>query len=196
MNESVRERRRQRVREDVLDAVRELLSTKGYSQISVDEIAALAGISKPTLYSYFDTKETVVVAALLREFEQLGDMLAAPLEQTTPLERMTQILRAVLQTQLSRGHTTMHPNDLELVKLLFAHERSKTCMRELETAAKSLVQAAITCGEIDPAYDVYTVVRVFFSMANSIRLPMFMPPDGPAFIDTIVALWRRGVAPR
>ena len=53
MTVSLRERRRQLLYDEILTAVGELLGEKGYSAMSMDELAARVGISKPTLYSIF-----------------------------------------------------------------------------------------------------------------------------------------------
>ena len=46
--------RQWKLREDaILDAVAELLSTKGYNAMTMDDIANLVGISKATLYLHF-----------------------------------------------------------------------------------------------------------------------------------------------
>lgn len=48
--------RKQSYRNAILKAAEELFLEKGYSATSIDEIAARAGITKPTLYSYYPSK--------------------------------------------------------------------------------------------------------------------------------------------
>jgi outer membrane protein TolC/AcrR family transcriptional regulator len=61
--------RQRRLREDaVLDAAAELLAERGLAATSMDEIAARVGVSKPTLYQHFPSKDAVAVAVLLRRF--------------------------------------------------------------------------------------------------------------------------------
>jgi AcrR family transcriptional regulator len=61
--------RQRSLREDaVLDAAAELLADRGFAATSMDEIAARVGVSKPTLYQHFPSKDAVAVAVLLRRF--------------------------------------------------------------------------------------------------------------------------------
>ena len=53
--------RSERKRRDILEAAAEVFLREGYVGASMDEIAALAGVSKPTVYGNFNSKETLFV---------------------------------------------------------------------------------------------------------------------------------------
>jgi AcrR family transcriptional regulator len=58
----------------ILKAAVELMTTKGYKDTSLREIAKLAGVSNPTIYNYFPTKEKILYAYIeqkLIETEQI-----------------------------------------------------------------------------------------------------------------------------
>ncbi len=46
----------------MLRAAAQVFGERGYHRASMDEIAARAGITKPMLYSYFDSKEGLFAA--------------------------------------------------------------------------------------------------------------------------------------
>src|SRR5215510_9029892 len=50
------------VKQTILDKSLELFSAKGYEGVSVSELTEAAGITKPTLYYYFGSKEGVFEA--------------------------------------------------------------------------------------------------------------------------------------
>jgi AcrR family transcriptional regulator len=58
-------------REQLLNAGVELLTERGYDQVSIEEIAEAAGVSKGLLYHYFPTKKDFLLAALRRGEEEL-----------------------------------------------------------------------------------------------------------------------------
>ena len=58
----------------ILDAALKVFSHCGYSGASMDTVAAEAGLSKPTLYQYFDSKEQLFTAMMLQKRD---DMLLA-----------------------------------------------------------------------------------------------------------------------
>ncbi|HEY6086476.1 MAG TPA: helix-turn-helix domain-containing protein, partial [Burkholderiaceae bacterium] len=60
-----------RVREDaIVQAVNRLLATKGYDLMTVDEVAADAGMAKASLYKHFTSKEELAGAAMVRALER------------------------------------------------------------------------------------------------------------------------------
>lgn len=59
----IKKERERRV-EDILVAARSVILLKSYSSATMDDIAAEAGISKPTIYQYFNTKEELFVQML------------------------------------------------------------------------------------------------------------------------------------
>src|SRR5688572_14693748 len=72
----VTEKRRRRlprqVREQqIIDEAVRVFSKRGYHGASVDEIADLAGISKPMVYLYLESKEGLFTACIRREAERL-----------------------------------------------------------------------------------------------------------------------------
>ena len=57
----------QRVREEaIVAAVNRLLATKGYDAMTVDEVAAEAGMSPGNLYRYFPSKDAIVAGLFSR----------------------------------------------------------------------------------------------------------------------------------
>lgn len=58
------------LREDaVLDAAAELMGAHGYAHTTMDQIAERVGISKPTLYQHFRSKNAIVEGVMLRNQE-------------------------------------------------------------------------------------------------------------------------------
>jgi TetR/AcrR family transcriptional regulator, mexJK operon transcriptional repressor len=53
-----------RKREAILHAARDLFPQRGYAGASMDEVAAMAGVSKVTIYKYFSDKHTLFVAVV------------------------------------------------------------------------------------------------------------------------------------
>ena len=65
------EKRRQREKdqrhESILNAAEKLFFSRGYDNVSMDEIANEAELSKPALYYYFKDKESLFSAVVNRE---------------------------------------------------------------------------------------------------------------------------------
>jgi TetR/AcrR family transcriptional repressor of mexJK operon len=68
MNAATLAKRRQRI----LDAATKAFTEVDYHSVHMDAVAAAAGVAKPTLYRYFDTKEALFFAALDQSLTQLA----------------------------------------------------------------------------------------------------------------------------
>jgi AcrR family transcriptional regulator len=79
----VEERRRQLVAMGL-----ELFSERAYDEVSIDELAAAAGISKGLLYHYFPTKRDFYVATVREAASRLLERTSKPVAGT-PLERLS-----------------------------------------------------------------------------------------------------------
>jgi AcrR family transcriptional regulator len=91
-----RERRKRETRAAILDAAERLFAADGYDGVTVAAIADAAGVSVKTLFTYFRSKEDLVLA---REERLLARVPAAVAERrpgTTPLDAVTAALVAAL----------------------------------------------------------------------------------------------------
>lgn len=62
-------------RQYLLDVALELFATQGYHSVGVQEIVSRAGVSKPTLYHYFGSKDGLLAAILESHFPALLEAL-------------------------------------------------------------------------------------------------------------------------
>jgi AcrR family transcriptional regulator len=63
------------VKQTILNEALELFSTKGYEGVSVGELTEAAGITKPTLYYYFGSKEGLFEAVCQSNYTQLNTLI-------------------------------------------------------------------------------------------------------------------------
>ena len=64
-------------REAILDAVDSLMARHGFRRITVEDIAREAGISKRTVYTYFDSKVEVGLSSIDRVVCRAVEAMAA-----------------------------------------------------------------------------------------------------------------------
>ncbi|MFC4606349.1 TetR/AcrR family transcriptional regulator [Streptomyces maoxianensis] len=80
MPRAVRERQ-------MMDAAVQTFGQRGYRAASMDEIADLAGVSKPLVYLYLSSKEELFTACIRRESEALIAAVQAGVEPGLPADR-------------------------------------------------------------------------------------------------------------
>lgn len=73
-------------RDQILDGAMKVFAANGYDGSSMNDITKAAGVSKGTIYVYFNNKEELFAALIHRERERIFDTLSNILVETRPLE--------------------------------------------------------------------------------------------------------------
>ena len=89
MAEGLRERKKQRTRQQIIEAAMGLFAERGYHSTTIADIAAAADVAPRTFFSYFPSKEAVVFHDVDRQL----DSLAAALRDRLPGESVFDALR-------------------------------------------------------------------------------------------------------
>src|ERR1700754_4968285 len=110
-DERVGRPRDSRLHQAILDATRELLTTGSYAELSMESVAARAGVGKKTLYRRWSSKAPLVAEAGLEAYGRSGSF---PLAQTG-------VIRADLRAWLTEhAEFLAEPSNAALVRALVA----------------------------------------------------------------------------
>jgi AcrR family transcriptional regulator len=83
---------------EILTAAHKLLEQRGPEAMTMEEIAADAGVAKGTLYLYFQSKDDLIQALITRVGENiLRDMEAALQAPGTPPEKLVRVVSVLLE---------------------------------------------------------------------------------------------------
>lgn len=152
-------------RREIVDAAATLFQARGYHATSVGDIADEAGISKPTIYHYFDSKEEILVFIheLIAE-RLLNDYRKTIEELEDPLDR----LRAVCESFFA-VMSDLQPH----VRTFFAsfgeiggehRERVEARRLELSQMVEGVITDCVSSGgfrEVDPRLTMLIITGVF-----------------------------------
>nr|WP_216294744.1 helix-turn-helix domain-containing protein [Delftia acidovorans]MCA1069975.1 putative HTH-type transcriptional regulator [Delftia acidovorans] len=166
----------QRVREQaIVAAVNRLLATKGYDAMTVDEVAAEAGMAKASLYKLFTSKEELAGAAMvgvldraLAFVDSLRDTAAQAAEAGTPVRPLDQ-LKAVtcwaMQTQLEGEMPSLPAQNSNLSASLQSNDAYMDRLIALSNRLSIWITEAQTSGQLQPALPAELVLYTLFARA-------------------------------
>lgn len=80
-----RAERRQSARESIIRAAWALVSEEGIAGLSLRDLAHRAGITTPTVYAYFDSKNAIYDAMFGQAATEFADRMAEPIDTAEPL---------------------------------------------------------------------------------------------------------------
>ncbi|MCD2179235.1 TetR/AcrR family transcriptional regulator [Rhizobium sp. C1] len=75
-------------RDQILDGAKKVFAANGYDGASMNDITKAAGVSKGTIYVYFNNKEELFAGLIQRERERIFDAVSSILVDDKPLEEV------------------------------------------------------------------------------------------------------------
>lgn len=94
----------------ILEAALKVFSETGYSGANMDAVAVEAGLSKPTLYQYFQSKEALFSAMMVGERDQMLDVFEHPSARG--------MVADLLEFSWDYADTVLRPDLLSLARLI------------------------------------------------------------------------------
>lgn len=102
ISERRRERQMEEVRADILRSAARAFARQGYQASTMQQIAAEAGYSAGSLYTYFDSKEAIFETLLADVLDALYGCFEAPVKESSLGDRLESLLRRLFQVAESR----------------------------------------------------------------------------------------------
>jgi TetR/AcrR family transcriptional regulator of autoinduction and epiphytic fitness len=176
-----------RVREEaIVDSVNRLLADKGFDLMTVDEVAADAGIAKASLYKHFASKEALAAAAMTRLLKRaLAFIETAP--PGSPFEQLSSVVRWALTLQLAGEMPTVPSQNSSLRAELMASREYLNLLMEVSDKLGEWILQAQASGDIDPALPPELVLYTVYARACD-PVPAFLKAGG-AFGDEEIVEW-------
>ena len=156
--------------QDVLAVAISVMSDRGYSATSIQEVADRVGILKGSLYHYFASKEELLFRILTESHAESIEIIeSAAALQLTPLEELCEFLK---------NSALWYLKNIDRANIYFTETRHLTGDRLIETRlrgrnyerhVRDLITKAQTLGQINAEQDVRLMTRFIIGALNSIR---------------------------
>ena len=183
--------------EAILQVAGEVFMEKGYHGMSMDEIADLVGIGKPTLYRHFASKEELFSALVMRDLPEIFQALdAISAKQTSVQQKLEATLQIIYQHAAGTCLLLLFSGGTEIPQEF--HEKRteiEAIQRDFAERIRRFLEEGKERGEFDSSVPIPLMQSFFFSFLTPhsyqcLSVEEHMP------VEDLIAYLMRLYAPR
>lgn len=195
----LRERKKRRARQAILDAAWRLFKARGFDGVSVAEVAEAAEVSKATVFNYFPAKEDLVFGALATfEEDLLAAVRARPMDETVvgafgrlvvgPAGRLAEADSDAVGDLAAAGRL------IGGSRTLLARERELWDEYTANLAILIAAERGLTGEDLEPWVLANALLGVQRALVADVRKQAIGGMAGPAIADRVERLGRRAIS--
>jgi AcrR family transcriptional regulator len=191
---SLAERRRHQTREEIIRVAFDLFAKSGYEAVSMDSVAAAAGVARATLFNYFPQKELILREIAAARVEKLKSILTEfAASGRTPT--FNDIVDLVVRISEENARISERSKKLFL-ETIFRQASQGLLLAAREQAVEALSKAMAS---IKPGKKARLVAETMFAVYMATMLEWLMREDasGAWLVDTMrqrLQVLKKGVA--
>jgi len=177
-------------REDaIVEAVNRLLAEKGFELMTVDEVAAEAGIAKASLYKHFTSKESLAAAAMVRVLARAMTVIDGLVADASlgPVDRLRALTRWTVQTQLAGQMPALPAQNSTLRAALMGDSGYLGRLMTVSDRIGSWIEQAQAAGQLAATLPPEVVLYTLFARACD-PVPAFLKSGGQ-YTDEQIVEW-------
>jgi len=183
--------RNPRTHQAILDAAVELLAEVGYQDVSIERVAARAGVGKATIYRWWNSKSALVIEAM-----EHGMPLSRVPHTGDPRTDLRATIEAAAHTYAATpAGATVPALAADMTRDPDTAERLRQFLRPRRDAARELLHQAAAVGQLPADVDIETVIDLFVGAIFYRKVVRGMDIDA-AMIEQLVELILDGRLPR
>jgi TetR/AcrR family transcriptional repressor of mexJK operon len=193
-------------RDAIIDAARRQFTREPFERVSLDAVAAEAGVSKVTIYSHFPNKEALFIAAIGAGCSAVFDRVNIEMGAGDAValdETLTQLgldfLEMIFDPEVDRLHAVIlgeGPRHPELPQMFYEAVLVRSTQTFADFLAAQTAAGRISCG--DPfiaATQFLSIVQGDFRYRVELGLPRVCRDDMEIYVRSCVALVLKSWAP-
>ena len=158
-------------RREIMLAMADVVSDKGYAETTLEDVAARMGTSRAVIYYQFRNKEDLYVELLVDAVAVATERLLAIVQRRLP---PPQALFAALQDLVAVGSTPINHSTLRIGRPRTlsreAHHRIRAADREYESLLRGIIEEGIQSGDFKPVDPSFLTFTLIFSVNQSFAL--------------------------
>jgi len=192
-----RQRNRAVKREAVIRAAAQAFNERGYHNTSLDDIAAILGVTKPTVYYYVSNKEQLLFECFRHGLQRIQDAFQSVADSRSPArDRLREVVIRYAEAIASEfGWCMVRAHDQDLSAEMAGQIRS--LKSDIDQGLRRLIREGIADGSIepcDPKITAFALAGALNWIAHWYRPGQAMDPSQVG--ESFIAVFEQGLLPR
>jgi AcrR family transcriptional regulator len=187
------------LREDaILNAATSTLAAKGFDLMTMDDVALAVGISKPSLYKHFKSKDDLVGEAMIRLIDGALVYLEQLPAELAPVDRLRELLAWALRVRLGGGLPLMPSTSAQVRTMLTSNLRYIRRVLKLNGLLEKIVQEAKSLGQLRPELPDMVILFSYYARTCDPTvdyLRMYAKMGDEEIVEHLLGVFFRGVCP-
>lgn len=186
-------------RDVILGAARALFFQFGFSKTSMDDIAGQAGLAKPTLYYYYQNKESIFNEVVIGEATTFMDHIESGIPEAMPAdEKIAWFLKSIYEG------LKKHANEMRHVPEMMCQysPHGKPIVREITQLLSEKLRRILCEGKKEGLFEFDDENIMVITLVNMIQflnmewLRTEQSKENDQIIDTMIAILLNGIKRR
>jgi AcrR family transcriptional regulator len=161
---SFRERQKQLREDEIVSTAAALLGSKGYAGMTLDDVVNEVGISKPTLYQHFVSKEDLGARILLNALQKAQQHLAELARELSPRDAVKAMIEWGIETHFGGGAY----RDLKTAPFLYANPAVRDAERSVAASLAVVVERGQKAGTIPGLVPALMIAQTFSAILKNV----------------------------
>lgn len=198
---SYKEREKERREQEILEQAGRLIRASGHGDLNMDQLAEEIGISKPTLYQHFKSKDDLIAHVLMQGMDELEAYLNS-IDPISPLEQLQMALRMLLEKRYAADGALGSIEPGFVVLTLRSHEGLRARQERIQAHLTTIIEDGKTRGEITSSLSTPMIRGLLFNLMGLpsaagmqvIATPQATAEQRETAIRQVVDIFTRAVA--
>jgi AcrR family transcriptional regulator len=161
---SFRERQKHLREDEIVSTASALLGSKGYAGMTLDDVANEVGISKPTLYQHFVSKEDLGARILLNALRKAQEHLVELARELPPRDAVKAMIEWGIETHFGGGAY----RDLKAALFLYANPAVRDAERSVAASLAVVVERGQKAGTIPGLVPALMIAQTFSAILKNV----------------------------
>ena len=187
-------------RSAILHALEQLSGERGFSNVTMDDLADRVGISKATLYQHFESKEAMLVELMASHEDAFIASLEAMAGQP-PVAQLKHIMRTIYQGHITPLRGLVSLGEDEALPVFRSNPRLIERHDQIIAGLTRIIHQGQADGSIAPDLDAHTIILAMLALSRltpgQYQTPAIrqhaLPED--AQIEQMLVLFERAIRP-